>query len=68
MKAIHWGVIHWGGGIDLPRQKMLAGWPCCCSGHLAEDIRADGKMNYSNPEEVTCKRCQTLLRKAGKLL
>jgi len=59
--------IHWSGGLDLPKQKMLKGWPACCSGMRAYRIQDYGLMNGSDPKEVTCKRCQHLLRKAGML-
>jgi hypothetical protein len=59
--------VHWAGGLRLPKQRMLRGWPCCCSGERAEVIRQFGLMNAHEPEQVTCKRCQALLRKAGLL-
>ena len=58
---------HWSGGVDLPKTKILRGWPACVSGRRAYIIRGEGKMNGSDPKEVTCKRCQALLRKAGLL-
>lgn len=59
--------VHWSGGIELPGEKRLRGWACCCSGRRAEHIRQYGLMNAHEPEQVTCKKCQALLRKAGKL-
>ena len=57
--------IHWSGGINLPKSKHLKGWPACVSGRRAEAIRRDGMMNGHDPAQVTCERCQALLRKVG---
>lgn len=59
--------IHWSGGINMPGDTRLQGWPCCCSGPTAYHIRLKGMMNGRDPKEVTCKRCQAVLRKAGLL-
>ena len=59
--------IHWSGGLKLPKSTHLRGWPACVSGRRAEAIKARGMMNGSDPKQVTCKRCQALLRKAGLL-
>ena len=57
---------HWAGGLVVVRgqQKttMLAGYPCCCSGHLAEEIRAVGEYTRDR-RYVTCKRCLRLMAK-----
>lgn len=58
--------IHWAGGVELPRSRMRAGWPCCCSGLAAYNIKEEGNMTNAQ-EQVTCKKCQKLLRKAGLL-
>jgi hypothetical protein len=59
--------IHWAGGIDLPKTKCLKGWPACVSGQRAYAIKYNGMMNSKDPKAVDCKRCQSLLRKAGLL-
>lgn len=55
--------IHWAGGLKLPRSRMLSGWPCCCSGQRAYDIRDAGTLTYAR-DQVTCKKCLSLLAKA----
>ena len=63
--------IHWSGGIKIISKKGLEIrerlWPACCSGAPAFRIRYHGKMTRTDPKQVTCKRCQRLLRKAGLL-
>jgi hypothetical protein len=63
-------VIHWSGGVRIVDKRVdnrLKGWPVCCSGALAYRIKYHGMMNSQDPTAVTCKKCQALLRKAGKL-
>ena len=62
--------VHWGGGLKITGKritKMLAGWPCCCSGRRAEKIREEGNLELHHVSLVTCKACINLLRKAGRL-
>lgn len=56
--------IHWAGGLELPKTRMLPGWPCCCSGRTAERVAAEGNQTR-NILEVTCQRCKANMVKAG---
>mgnify|MGYP001818171654 CR=1 FL=1 len=54
--------IHWAGGLTLPRARMLPGWPCCCCGRKADDVRRQGNQTW-DIGEVTCKACLKLMKK-----
>lgn len=56
--------MHYSGGLRLPKARMLAGWPCCCSGLAAIKVKEDGNMS-NDPKEVTCKRCLKNMERAG---
>ena len=56
--------MHWGGGLQLPKMRYLAGWPCCCSGLAAMKAKEEGLIT-GVPKEVTCKKCLSNMEKAG---
>lgn len=56
--------VHWAGGVSLPKAKMLKGWPCCCSGITAMQIKEEGNQTR-DLEKVTCKKCLRSLERAG---
>lgn len=54
--------MHWAGGVRTVATEFLAGWPCCCSGWLAELAVERGSLTR-DPARVTCRRCLATMRK-----
>ncbi len=53
---------HYSGGIVYANGNRLPGWPCCCTGDKAVQIRKQGNQT-DEPDDVTCKACNALIDK-----
>lgn len=66
MGATKTRALHYSGAIcyDTARSTahILGGYAACCSGDKTRKLRSDGLVRH-NPEDVTCKRCLTILAK-----
>jgi len=58
---------HWMGGVRTKWRVCLSGWPCCCSGDKADEIRKNPDRITWVRSKVTCKACLALLRREIKI-